>query len=461
MRTGILVCVFAAIGMIHPAASIAAPAPERAGVVGVATVDITPETPVRMYGYASRKTESEGVAGRLSASALAIGGDSERAPAILLSVENGSVPPAMRAAVLQRLRAKIPLKDEQFMLCNTHIHSGPDLEGMDSLSGEQREHMKQYASMLTDRLEQVCFAAVAARRPGHLSWAQGKVAFAANRRVLKEGKWSGFGAVADAPADHTLPILRVTDAEGRLMAVLVNYACHSTTLRPNFRQIHGDWGACAREAIQAEFPGVVAMTALGCGADADPAPHGTVELAEQHGRAIAYEVKRLLSGPLEPVAPAVTARTVSLEIPFDPPPPMEELRKFAEKTYSAAQTLKLLESGQKAPTFKRYDISAWSFGDDLAMVFLPNEVVVDYALRLRRELDGSRLWINAYSNEVLYYVVSKRLIAEGGYEVNNSLSALVTYGRTERDPAVEDRIIEGIRSIVPEQFRSGTTTAAP
>ncbi len=31
--------------------------------VGVAEVDITPETPIRMYGYGARKTESEGVAG--------------------------------------------------------------------------------------------------------------------------------------------------------------------------------------------------------------------------------------------------------------------------------------------------------------------------------------------------------------------------------------------------------------
>ncbi|MGA2501236.1 MAG: neutral/alkaline non-lysosomal ceramidase N-terminal domain-containing protein, partial [Tepidisphaeraceae bacterium] len=428
--------------------------------IGVAKVDITPETPVRMYGYGSRKTESEGVAGRLSASALVIGGDTGQGPVVLLAVDNGSVPPNIRAEVLRRLNTKMPLKPEQLMLCNAHIHSGPDLEGMDGLAGQEREHMVQYAEFLTGRLEQVVTQALAARRPGRLAWATGAVGFAANRRVLQDGKWTKFGAVADGPVDHGLPVMRVTDADGKLMAVIVNYACHNTTLRPNFKQIHGDWGGCAQQYIQADSPGVVAVLTIGCGADADPSPHGTVELCEQHGREIADEVKKLLGGTWKPINPSVTPRTVALDIPFDPLPSAEELKTFADKTFSAAQTLKLLEGGGKPPVSKRYEITTWTFGDDLAMVFLSDEIVVDYALRLRREFDGNRLWINGYSNEVLYYVASKRLIGEGGYEVNNSISALVTYGRPERQqPTMEDRIVEGVRSIIPASFR--TAPAAP
>ena len=437
----------------HATAADAPPTPTAP--IGVARIDITPETPVRMYGYASRKTESEGVAGRLSASALAIGADAGQGPVVLLSVDNGSVPPHIRAEVLRRLNVKMALKPEQLMLCNAHIHSGPDLEGMDGLAGEQREHMVQYAAFLIGRLEQVVTQALAARRPGRLAWATGSVNFAANRRVLKDGKWTAFGAVPDGPVDHGLPVMRVTDADGKVMALVINYACHNTTLRPKFQQIHGDWGGCAQEYIAADFPGVVPMLTIGCGADADPFPHGKVELCQQHGREIADEVKKMLGGVWKPINPSVTPRTIALDIPFDPLPTAEELKTFADKTFSAAQTLKLLEAGQKPPVSKRYDITTWTFGDDLGMVFLSDEIVVDYALRLRREFDGSRLWINGYSNEVLYYVASNRLIGEGGYEVNNSLSALVTYGRPERQkPTVEDRIVEGVRSILPATFRA-------
>jgi len=120
----------------------------------------------------------------------------------------------------------------------------------------------------------------------------------------------------------------------------------------------------------------------------------------------------------------------------------------------AERVLKLLEQGKKPPTSESYPIAVWAFGDDLAMVFLPNEVVVDYALRMKREMDGRRLWINAYTNDVSYYVVSDRLVKEGGYEVTNSLSSLCPMAsRTRFRATVEERIIEGVRRLLPEGFR--------
>jgi len=442
-----------------PAAGLAAPraqAPQTAPV-GVAKIDISPEQPVRMYGYDSRKTESEGVAGRLKAAALAIGSDEGDGPAVLLTVDCGAVPADIRTTVLRRLQSKAAIKPERFMLCNSHNHSGPNLKGMSGMSGAEREHLEKYAKELTERLEQVVLKALGARRPGQLAWTQGSVGFAANRRVLKDGKWVGFGAVKDGAVDHSLPLLRVTDAEGKLLALVVNYACHNTTLRPNFKQIHGDWAGCAQEFIEADHPGAIAMVTLGCGADADPGPHGTVELCRQHGRAMADEVKRLLSGQFKPIEPKLTARMMPLEIPYDPAPPLEELKKMAEKSPAAQRLLKRLERGEKPPTAKSYQIATWVFGDDLAMVFLADEVVVDYALRMKRDFDGGRLWINAYTGDVSNYVASNRLLKEGGYEVQNSVNAMVSYGRPERvQPPIEDRIVGRVRELLPEGFRSRT-----
>ena len=100
-------------------------------------------------------------------------------------------------------------------------------------------------------------------------------------------------------------------------------------------------------------------------------------------------------------------------------------------------------------------VGIWVFGEGLAMVFLADEVVVDYALRMKRDLDGSRLWITAYTNDVSSYIVSKRLIEEGGYEVRNSLSSRISYGRPDQvQPAMEDRIVGRVRELLPESFRS-------
>ncbi|NIA16470.1 MAG: hypothetical protein GWP08_20615, partial [Nitrospiraceae bacterium] len=274
--------------------------------------------------------------------------------------------------------------------------------------------------------------------------------------------WAGFGAVPEAAVDHGLPLLRVTDAKGKLLAVVVNYACHCTTLRGNFRQIHGDWAGCAQQYIEADHPGAVAMICIGCGADADPYPHGTVELCRQHGRALADEVTRLLEGSLKPIESKLTARLVSLEIPYEEPPPIEELKRAAEKSHPLQNLLQRAQRGEKPPVSKNYQIAAWVFGDDLAMVFLADEVVVDYALRMKRELDGNRLWITAYTNDVSTYIVSKRLLDEGGYEVRNSLSSKISYGRPSQvRPAMEDRIISGVRTLLPKGFRTPPTAETP
>ncbi len=296
------------------------------------------------------------------------------------------------------------------------------MKGIDSLPEEHKGHIVDYGKKLTDCLVKVVMDALAARHPAKLEWGQGTARFAANRRVLEDGKWAGFGAVPDGPVDHSLPVLKVTDTRGKLVAVVVDYACHATTLRGNFTKIHGDWPACAAERIEADHPGAVAMITIGCGADSDPCPHGTVERAEKHGREVAAEVKRLLQGPLTPIDPTLRARREVLDL-----------------------------------ATKKYTIATWTFGDDLAMVFLTGEVVVDYALRLKRELDGKRLWLTAYAHDVPCYIASKRILKEGGYEARNSLSARISPGRPEDvKPAVEDRIVEKVRGMLGSIFANGS-----
>ncbi len=401
--------------------------------VGVAKVDITPETPIRMYGYRARTTESERVAGRLKASALVIGGDEAPGPAVLLAVDCGAVPQDMRDEVYRRVAAKHTIRPARFVLCNSHNHSGPDLKHMARIEGAQHERLQQYGELLIDRLEQVVLAALKARRPGRLAWAQGSVGFAANRRVLKDGRWVGFGAVHDAPVDHSVPVLRVTDDQGKLRAVVVNYACHNTTLRGNFKEIHGDWAGCAQKHFETEHPGATALITIGCGADADPCPHSTVELCQQHGRALADEVSRLLDeAEWKPLPPTIQADTKVLEMA-----PIEGATQKADPQ----------------PGEFTVQVTTWTFDDKLAMLFFSDEVVVDYVLRLKREFDPDRLWVSAYTNDVSGYIVTQRLIGEGGYEVRTSLSHKLTGGKPARlDPPMEKRIFAAVHELLPESF---------
>jgi len=427
--------------------------------IGVATVDITPGEPIRLVGYGSRTTESEGIEQRLKANALAIGGDAEW-PAVLLAIDNLGVPAHVTDEVAARLKTRAGLPRERLVFCSTHTHCGPALSGTlgfifgAPIPEDQQGRIDRYTRDLTDALEKVALEALADRKPGQLAWARGQVAFAANRRVLKDGRWVGFGVNPDGPVDHSLPVLRVTDPDGKLRAVLVGYACHCTTLGGEFNKVCGDWAGYACEAIERAHPGAVALVAIGCGADANPDPRRDLDDAKQHGAAVAREVERLLETRMAPLSTRIVAQYRRIELPFGPLPNREQLadqtKRRGAEGYFARIMLERLDRGERLSETLTYPVQTWCFGDALAMVFLGGEVVVDYALRLNRECDAERLWVSAYSNDVPCYIASKRLMGEGGYEVDASM---VYYGRPTRlAPEAEDRIVAAVHDLLPDSF---------
>ena len=122
------------------------------------------------------------------AKALAIGSDAE-GPRVLVSVDNLGVPDAIVEEVAGRLTARARIPRDRLAVgllahpqrpCLTGV--APNIFGKDIPTGEQAA-IDRYTRELTDHLEEVGLDALKARRPGRLSWAQGKAGFAANRRT--------------------------------------------------------------------------------------------------------------------------------------------------------------------------------------------------------------------------------------------------------------------------------------
>ncbi len=92
-----------------------------------------------------------------------------------------------------------------------------------------------------------------------------------------------------------------------------------------------------------------------------------------------------------------------------------------------------------------YLIQMLRFGDGLALVALAGEAVVDYSLRLKKELDFPAVWIAAYTNDVFGYVPSARMLEEGGYEPIRS----VRYGVHPAPfaPELEQRIVTAVKEL--------------
>jgi hypothetical protein len=444
-------------------------------LVGVAKIDITPNYPIRLHGFGHRRTESQGVGQRIWAKALAISADGEK-PVILLTIDNLGIRFAVVEEVAARLNQKAGIDRQRFAVTFTHTHSAPKTTGSaDTLFAapilpDQLKRIDRYTAELTDALEKVALEALADRKPGRLKRGVGKVEFARNRRT-KGG-----------PVDHDLPMLVVTNpADGAIRAVYVTYACHCVTLEEN--RISGDWAGYAQELIERNHPGAIALVSIGCGSDADPrfntGPHNTAVATEQGGE-IATEVDRLLKGPLKPVTGSISATLNKIELPLTKLPTREELKELAQKfkpdeleqlaaqgkpqgsCYNAQYQLAKLDRGESLQSAIDYPIQTFVFGDSLAMVFLSGEVCIDYAHRLKRELDASRLWVNWYSNDFCAYIPSERLALEGGYgggaeTVYFSLPSPLKAG-------LENKIVAEVHRQLPDEFerpRLGQNSAAP
>jgi hypothetical protein len=419
--------------------------------IGVARIDITPEYPIRLTGYAARSGMATGAVQRLRAKALALGTDREGAR-ILITVDNCGVPAGVVDTVARRLEARGRIRRANLAVASSHTHSAPMVRGfaenifVRDLEPAEAAASDRYTAELTDRLERVARAALADRRPGWLSRGEGRVGFAGNRRT------------AGGPVDHSLPVLVAKDTDGRIRAVVANYACHCTTLGHMVNGHHGDWAGFAQEFLEADHPGAVGMITIGCGADANPSPRGGDDFgmgfARLHARALATEVKRLAEGPLEPLPTLPRTAVRRFPLAFAPLPDRAEWQRRSGESgivgYHARKNLARLDRGEALPTELPYLVQTWAFGDRLAMVFLAGEVVVDYALRLKRDYDAERLWITAYANDVPCYIPSRRILAEGGYEAESSLWY---YDRPARlAPENEDRIHREIGKILPSRF---------
>jgi hypothetical protein len=251
------------------------------------------------------------------------------------------------------------------------------------------------------------------------------------------------------PTDPDVPVLKVTGGDGRLRAVLFGYACHNTTLTGEFYRISGDYAGFAQRDIEQANPGARAMFLMLCGADQNPNPRSTLELAGQHGAALGAEVMRVLAGKMQPVRGPVRAafQVVDLDFAHHTRETFESRLQDqnAVRVRHAKAMLRAYDQGSPIRRYP-YPVEAIAFGKSLTILALGGEVVVDYALRVKKEYGSKGIVVAAYSNDVMSYIPSHRVLKEGGYEASESMIYYGQPGPYAED--VEDRISGTVEKVM-------------
>ncbi len=430
---------------------------------GLARATITPEGPIWMSGYASRTRPSEGVRHDLWAKALVIqdpGGEK----AVLVTLDLVGISSDLSDEIRDILARKYGLDRPRVSLACSHTHTGPvvrsNLITMYALDETQRARVRDYAGTLRDTIVAVVGEALEAVEPAEYSWGNGRTDFAVNRRNNKEAEVPDLRArlALEGPTDHDVPVLRVVGSDGMLEAVVFGYACHCTVLSD--QQISGDYAGFAQMTLERAHPGVQAMFVAGCGADQNPLPRRTVELAEAYGNQLAESVDRVLATAMNPIGGQLGLRYAIVPLPFAALPTRAQFETEAESDNKilagrARHLLARLDKEHSLPETYPYPVQVWRLGDGPTWILLGGEVVVDYALRLKRNLGSSRTWVSAYCNDVMAYIPSLRVLNEGGYE---GATSMVPYGQpTTWSEEVEELIVAAVERECRGLGRAPTT----
>jgi hypothetical protein len=448
LKTFILIATVAMITILN-----AEPLPAEAWRAGVARVNVTPQEPLWLSGYADRDHPAEGTLHELWAKALALQA-ADGSQVVLVAMDLIGIDRRTSRSVCRRIETKYGLPRDAVAICASHTHTGPvvgeNLGPAYDIDPAGRKRIENYAQQLEKKLLSVVGEALDALQPAELSWGVGTADFAVNRRNNPEPDVPRLIAKKQlvGPVDHDVPVLALHDAQGRLFAIVSGYACHATVL--NDYRYSGDWPGEAQLQLERRHPGAMAFFWAGCGGDQNPLPRRQLKYIEEYGRRYADAVDECLESPLKPLEPQIEKRYVEIELPFGEMPTKGELidartrggadARWADKLLAAWE-----RRGELKPHYP-YPIQTWRLGSDVTWLFLGGEVVVDYSLRLKHELDEETTWIAAYANDVMGYIPSRRVLSEGGYE---GAASSIGYGLPALwSPEVEKRLIEAVHKEV-------------
>lgn len=397
---------------------------------GAASVVITPREPIWMAGYGSRNAPASGKETELHAKALVLE-DAGGKRGLILTLDLVGIDREFAARVTGALMEGHQLPREAITICTSHTHSGPVVAGnlapmhYESLPPEEQGRIDAYADFLLENIVSVAAEAFGRLSPARLQWGSGKCTFAVNRRENKEPDVPDKRAkgVLSGPSDHDVPVLSVRGPDGALKAVLFGYACHATVL--SGQAWNADYPGYAQMELEKRYPGIVALFWAGCGGDQNPVPRRELPMAEAYGADLAARVGDVLRAHMPELAPDLTLSYCEVAAPLDTLPTAEELKVVtgSSNRFEAARAkylLKRMEARGGLEGAYPYPVSIWTLGGEVEFIALGGEVVVDYALRLKKERAGIRTWVAGYSHDVMAYIPSLRVLQEGGYEGGGS-----------------------------------------
>jgi hypothetical protein len=260
---------------------------------GLARRDITPPVGIdfRLWPRAT-VDRATGVHRPLTATAVVLrspagpGGASDEE--IIVALDMCLLLHGEQAALLAEVRRRTGVGDQ--LMCHfSHTHSSSQTR-LDHAGLSGGELIRPYLERLAAEVAAAVIEARGAVQPASVVFGQADCHMGGNRDLWDAGTGQfvcGFNP--DGPFDPTVLVGRVTGAGGELLATLVNYACHATTLAWQNSLISPDFPGAMREVVEGAT-GAPCVFLQGASGDTGPRDGfvGDTAVADRNGRQLGH-----------------------------------------------------------------------------------------------------------------------------------------------------------------------------
>jgi hypothetical protein len=179
--------------------------------------------------------------------------------------------------------------EEEILVVCSHTH-GAGLMGLDRASLPGGDLIPPYLHSIGEKTGELIKQCVAGLKPAGIVYGRGRCALAAHRDFW-DGERQQFvcGFNPGVPADDTVIVARVTGDDGKVLANIVNYACHPTTLAWENTLISPDYVGAMRETVERET-NAPCLFLQGASGELGPREGfvGDTAVADRNGRELAY-----------------------------------------------------------------------------------------------------------------------------------------------------------------------------
>lgn len=231
---------------------------------GVARIDLTPPLKLKspLGGYGARMSRpAEGVHDRIFAKALVVS-DGKRKFALVTADLLGFAP-VFKEELIKRLAGK-GWSVEQVMLLPSHSHTSIDMNAMNPRNvlgiPQIGVHNPAVYELTLKNFEEVIQQAESKLQPVSIG--------TTSRRITG---WNRNRREKGGVTDDELTVTRVDSAEGKPLAVLVNFTAHPTFMSEREMLFSGDWPGALQRTLEAVVgQGITAMYYNGAEGDQSP-----------------------------------------------------------------------------------------------------------------------------------------------------------------------------------------------